>query len=140
MVVEDAPPSRYKFAMDGDGDRGLMSGIFHDVIGENSFPEDGKFVVMLNGWQVLLCKTAGGYFAVNNRCTHAASPLSGGRIRRDMILCPFHGARFDLPSGRSLGGAYKPLRCFAVRVVDGRIAVAIPEMPPGVDEVPVAHH
>ena len=109
---------------------GVMSEIFHDVISEDCFPEDGKFVAVVNGWQVLLCKVDGSYFAVNDRCSHAASPLSGGRIRRGVIMCPQHGARFELAGGRSLGGGYRPLRCFPVRVGDGRIAVSVPDAPP----------
>ena len=114
-----------------------MSEAFHDMIAEADFPEDGKFVAVINGWQVLLCKVDGAYHAVNDRCTHAASPLSGGRIRRGAIMCPLHGARFELASGRCLGGGYRSLRSFALRVADGRIAVAVPDSPPSMEDMPV---
>ena len=114
-----------------------MSDAFQDVIAEVDFPEDGKFVARVNGWQVLLCKVDGVYSAVNDRCTHAASPLSGGRIRRGAVMCPLHGARFELATGRCLGGEYRALRTFPVHVADGRISVAVPATPPGMEDMPV---
>jgi hypothetical protein len=75
--------------------------------------------------------------ALNDRCTHAASRLSSGRIRRGAIMCPLHGARFDLADGRCIGGAYPAVRQFDLRVVDGMVEIAVPARPPGMDETPV---
>ena len=41
-----------------------------------------------------------GYDAVENRCSHANSPLITAKIYRgDQVACPIHGARFDLKTG-----------------------------------------
>ena len=114
-----------------------MSEALHDVGPEADFPEDGKLVAAIGGWQVLVCKVDGEYYAVNDRCSHAASPLSGGRIRRGMVMCPLHGARFDVATGNCLGASYPKLRQFAVGVSGGRIVVAVPETPPGMDDIAV---
>lgn len=114
-----------------------MSETFHSVIAEADFPEDGKVATQINDWYVLLAKIDGHYHAVNDRCTHAASFLSTGRIRRGAVMCPLHGARFELASGRCMGGAYKDLRTFAVRVVDGQVEVAVPDAKPGMEELPI---
>ena len=114
-----------------------MSETFHDLIADSDFPEDGKVATIVNGWHVLLAKIDGAYHAVNDRCTHAASHLSTGRIRRGAAMCPLHGARFDIASGKCLGGAYRDLRVFAVRHENGRIAVAVPDAQPGMDELPI---
>lgn len=45
----------------------------------------------------------GVYHAVAARCSHAALPLDGGRVRGSSIVCPHHGARFCLKTGRVLG-------------------------------------
>ena len=66
-----------------------------------------------------------------------AARLSGGKVRRGAIMCPLHGARFDLASGRCLGGAYPDLRGFPLRIEQGVIEVALPDHPPGFDELPV---
>ncbi len=92
----------------------------------------------LNGWQILVARSEGRLIAVNDRCTHQASRLSTGRIRRGAIMCPLHGARFDLADGHCIGAAYPPLRRFELRVVDGMAEVLVPHAPPGMQETPVS--
>ena len=52
-------------------------------------------------------------------------------------MCPLHGARFDLATGKCLGGPHAPLRVFPLRSADGWLEVAVPDRPPGPDEMPV---
>lgn len=115
-----------------------MSETWHPLIAEADFPEEGKVTTIVNGWYVLLAKTESGYNAVNDRCTHAASFLSTGRIRRGAVMCPLHGARFELATGRCMGGAYRDLRTFPVRVADGQIEVQVPDTQPSMEELPVS--
>ncbi|MDE2597345.1 MAG: Rieske (2Fe-2S) protein [Sphingomonadales bacterium] len=115
-----------------------MSENWLSFIAERDFPEEGKATGKLGGWHVLVARTDSGFHAVNDRCTHQAALISTGRVRRGAIMCPLHGARFDMASGRCIGGAYRDLRTFAVRVVDGMIEVAVPDEPPGMEELPVA--
>ena len=110
---------------------------FVTVVSEANFPEDGKYATTLNGWQVLIVKVEGGFHAFNDRCPHAASPLSSGRIRRGAIMCPLHGARFDLVTGACIGGPYVPLRRFDVRIVHGQVEVAVPLAKPGMEDLPL---
>lgn len=114
-----------------------MSETWHTLIAEGEFPEEGKLAAKVAGWHVLLAKTDDGYFAVNDRCTHQAALLSTGRIRRGAVMCPLHGARFEMANGRCIGGAYKDLRSFAVRVEGGQIEVCVPDEQPSMEELPV---
>lgn len=114
-----------------------MSESWHEVIAEADFPEDGKLATKINGWHVLIAKTDEGLFAVNDRCTHQAAILSSGRIRRGAVMCALHGARFELETGRCIGGAYKDLRTFALRRENGALEVLLPDDGPGIDEMPV---
>lgn len=114
-----------------------MSETWHPLIAESDFPEDGKFAAKTAGWFVLVARTDDGFTAMNDRCTHQASLLSAGRIRRGAVMCPLHGARFEVASGKCIGGAYRDLRLFALRVQGGMIEVAVPDTPPGIDELPV---
>lgn len=115
-----------------------MSDSWHFLTEEASFPEEGKLKAKLAGWHVLVAKTDDGFCAVNDRCTHQAALLSGGKIRRGAVMCPLHGARFELATGRCMGGAYKDLRTFAVRVEGGRIEVLVPDEQPSMEERPIA--
>lgn len=113
-----------------------MNDIWHTLVAEEDFPEDGKLSTRINGWYVLVAKTDDGLFAINDRCTHQAALLSKGRIRRGIVMCPLHGARFALNGGACIGGAYRSLRTFPLRVRDGTIEICIPEIAPGLDELP----
>lgn len=113
-----------------------MSESWHQLIKEGEFPAEGKLATQIAGWHVLIAQTDAGLFAVNDRCTHQAALLSGGRIRRGAVMCPLHGARFEMETGRCIGGAYKDLRSFPVQVVDGVIEVALPDHPPSLEELP----
>lgn len=114
-----------------------MSETWHGVVAESEFPESGKLAVQLAGWSVLVVRTETGFNAVNDRCTHQAALLSPGRVRRGAIMCPLHGARFEVATGRCIGGTYADLRRFDLRVRDGRIEVAVPDAAPGPHERPV---
>jgi anthranilate 1,2-dioxygenase ferredoxin component len=110
---------------------------WHPLITEAEFPEEGKLAARVNLWHVLVVRSDEGLFAVNDRCTHQASVLSTGRVRRGAIMCALHGARFEFATGRCIGGSYRDLRIFPVRIVDGMIEVAVPDKTPGMEDLPV---
>ena len=57
--------------------------------------------------------------------SHAYARLCEGRLRGTRLICPLHGASFDVRDGRVLGPpAAQPLAAFALRVTDGRIELA----------------
>ena len=115
-----------------------VSIIWKPLIAESDFPDEGKYAAKAGGWHVLVARAEEGLFAVNDRCTHQASQLSGGRVRRGFVMCPLHGARFDVTNGKCAGGAYADLRTFEVKVEDGMILIAVPDTPPGMDEIPIS--
>jgi 3-phenylpropionate/trans-cinnamate dioxygenase ferredoxin subunit len=80
----------------------------------------------VGGRELVICHTREGVFALDNICTHAHARLSEGRLRATRLVCPLHGASFDIRDGRVLGPpAELPLPTHAVRVVDGAIEVAV---------------
>lgn len=83
--------------------------------------------VDVDGAGVLVARGQDGqYYAVQRQCSHAAQDLDGGRIRGASIVCPHHGARFDLKSGRVLGPpAWSPIAAYPTRVRDGQVEVWI---------------
>jgi nitrite reductase/ring-hydroxylating ferredoxin subunit len=114
-----------------------MSESWHALLPESEFPAEGKLATRIGGWYVLVGKTDDGFRAVNDRCTHQAALLSTGRIRRGAVMCPLHGARFEMDTGRCLGGAYRDLRTFPLRITEGTIEVCLPDAAPGMEELPV---
>ena len=81
---------------------------------------------IVGGREIVICRTREGVFALDNICTHAHARLCEGRLRATRLVCPLHGASFDVRDGRVLGPpAEIPLATHAVRVVDGAIEVAL---------------
>ena len=85
---------------------------------------------VLEGREIVICHTREGVFALDNICTHAHARMCEGRLRATRLVCPLHGASFDIRDGRVLGPpATVPLPTFPVRIVDGKIEVAVSSSP-----------
>ena len=91
--------------------------------------EDGESMsVKDDDKHILLCRIAGKYHAVSNICSHARVLLSKGRLRGTTITCPLHGARFDVTSGKCLGGpAFQDIASYPVRDEGNEIFIATNE-------------
>lgn len=49
--------------------------------------------------------TGDGHFAVGRRCRHLAADLAGGTINADgCLVCPWHGATYDVTTGTMIRG------------------------------------
>jgi len=47
----------------------------------------------------------GGYFAVTRRCRHLYADLARGSIDRNgCLVCPWHGSKYDVKTGRMVRG------------------------------------
>jgi 3-phenylpropionate/trans-cinnamate dioxygenase ferredoxin subunit len=89
-------------------------------------PLGGMRACMVEGRELVICHTREGVFALDNICTHAHARLSEGRLRATRLVCPLHGASFDVRDGRVLGTpAEVPLPTHAVRLVEDTIEVAL---------------
>jgi len=90
-------------------------------------PRHGMRACLIGGRDLVICRTREGVFALDNVCTHAQARLSEGRLRDTRLVCPLHGAAFDIRDGRVLGPpAEIPLATHAVRLQNGVVAVALP--------------
>lgn len=82
--------------------------------------------VEVSGREVLICHTADGLFAVDNLCTHAEARLCEGKLKGHRILCPLHGAAFDVRDGTALTRpASVALKTYPLRVTGNNIEVLV---------------
>ncbi len=91
--------------------------------GPASALDEGKTICVAVGrHMVVVVRSGGAYFAVEDICTHDGAELAGGTIEGAEIICPRHGARFCLRTGEALTPpAYEPIRVFATKVDDGQL-------------------
>jgi len=95
-----------------------------DVMADAALDEDGHALADVDGVEVAVFRIDGALYAVQDVCTHDGAEIASGRREGGEIICPRHGARFCLKTGKLLQGpAYEDLPCFPVRVEGGVIQV-----------------
>jgi len=80
-------------------------------------PEDGLVLARVDGMFVLLSKVNGQIYATSRTCPHDGAALNYGFLEGSEIVCPLHGAMFDVTTGEIvLGPASHGLRCFPIKI------------------------
>jgi 3-phenylpropionate/trans-cinnamate dioxygenase ferredoxin subunit len=80
--------------------------------------------VEADGEAVLLCNVAGTIYAIEDVCTHDGGELDQGELDGTRIMCPRHGAYFDVTTGAALTlPAVMPVRTYSVRIEGDSIFV-----------------
>ena len=77
-----------------------------------------------NGVPVMLARQQDRLCGLAEHCSHLGGPLSEGTLRKDSVVCPWHGSEFRLGDGQVITGpATHPQPCFDVREREGHIEV-----------------
>ena len=83
--------------------------------------------VVIGDTTVCLARTSDGeFYAFTNNCSHRDFPLHTGTLEDHQIECSWHGARFDVTTGRALRlPAIRPIRTYEVTVRDDAVFVTL---------------
>jgi 3-phenylpropionate/trans-cinnamate dioxygenase ferredoxin component len=102
---------------------------FVRVASESEVPPNTLKHVDIGDEKVCLANADGQIYAFRDNCSHRDFPLSAGIIHDGQTVeCTWHGARFDMASGRATQlPAIKPIRTYEVLVNGGDIFVAFEE-------------
>lgn len=68
----------------------------------SDLPDPGKTVVEVGDRLVALFHVSGTFWAIDDLCTHDGGPLAEGELVDHTVICPRHGAKFDIRTGRAL--------------------------------------
>ena len=66
-------------------------------------PENSIKSVDAGGTEVALFNLGGEYYALADICPHAHCNLSEGDVEENDVICPCHGATFNIKSGEVTG-------------------------------------
>jgi 3-phenylpropionate/trans-cinnamate dioxygenase ferredoxin subunit len=89
----------------------------HKIASASDVPPGTTRRVVVEGQEILICNVDGKYFAIEDVCTHDGGPLDQGDLEGACIVCPRHGATFDVRTGAALTlPAVVPLLTYAIRV------------------------
>lgn len=92
----------------------------------SDIPPQSAVRVIVDGVEVLLCNCEGRIYAVEDVCTHDGGPLDQGELEGCRIICPRHGANFDVRTGEALTlPAVLPLPVYKVRIENDDVYVDV---------------
>lgn len=73
----------------------------HELCKTTDIPDGGSLVVPFFGRELHVYRVDGGVRAAANVCLHLGGPLE---CRDGKLVCPWHGAAYDMATGARLSG------------------------------------
>lgn len=52
--------------------------------------------------EILIVNLDGEFYAIDDRCGHMNMSLAAGKLKGKHVTCPFHGATFDIATGKAV--------------------------------------
>ena len=83
-------------------------------------------VVDVGGKTLALFNVGGAYYALDNGCPHRGGPLGDGDLDRTVVICPWHGWRWDVTTGANANNPAVKVGCFPVTVDADEVFVDLP--------------
>ncbi|HIF06946.1 MAG TPA: non-heme iron oxygenase ferredoxin subunit [Gemmatimonadetes bacterium] len=104
----------------------MADGNWVKVADRGDCPPGSLFEVEVEQLRIVLANVEGDLYALQNRCSHQDLPLSDGELEGDQLECLYHGARFDVCTGKATGlPAIKPVEAYPVELRGQEIYVQI---------------
>ena len=88
----------------------------------------GRLFVEIDEFNIVVFNIAEKLFAIGDICSHDDGPVGDGELQDHEVICPRHGAHFDVRNGKALTlPAVVDIPAYPVRIIDGQIEVGLPE-------------
>ena len=101
---------------------------FEPVAKTTDIPSTGKICLELNDRFIVLVRLDDDYFCVDDLCSHDGGTLGDGELQGKCLVCPRHGAQFDVRTGEAITmPATEPIASHQVRVDGETILVKLSE-------------
>lgn len=101
---------------------------FIEIAPASELPNGERLFVDVADRPIVIFNIAGQVFAIGDVCTHDDGPLGDGDLEGFNIVCPRHGAEFDVRNGKVMQmPAVVDIPAYPVRVMEGMIQVGIPK-------------
>ena len=101
---------------------------FVEIAPASELPDGERMFVDIGDTPIVIFNIAGQLFAIGDVCTHDDGPLGDGDIEGFNIVCPRHGAEFDVRTGNVTSmPAVVDIPAYPVRIVAGLIEVGVPK-------------
>jgi len=99
-----------------------------EIAPASELPNGERLFLEVGGKAIVIFNIAEQLFAIGDICTHDDGPLGDGDLEGFHIVCPRHGAEFDVKTGKAVQmPAVVDIPAYPVKVVDGMIQVGLPK-------------
>lgn len=100
---------------------------FVEIAPASELPNGERLFLEVGGRAIVIFNIADQLFAIGDICTHDDGPLGDGDLEGYNIVCPRHGAEFDVKTGKAVQmPAVVDIPAYPVKVLDGMIHVGLP--------------
>lgn len=86
-------------------------------------PDGGMLRFDSDGSSYILTRVGNRLSCFRNECAHQGNTLDGGIVDDGVIVCPWHGFRFDAATGECMSAPGVQLEQLPLRVEGGRVAI-----------------
>ena len=77
---------------------------FIEVAKISEIPAGMKKAVTVDGREIVVFNVGGKFYALPRKCTHMGGDLSAGILEGETVICPRHGAHFNVTTGVCIAG------------------------------------
>lgn len=101
---------------------------FYRVSTISEFPSGERLFLEIEGTPIVLFSIGNEFLATGDICTHDGAEIGDGDLDGEEIICPRHGARFNIRTGKAMSlPAVTGIPVYPVRLVDDYIEIGIPK-------------
>ena len=101
---------------------------FVEIAPASELPNGERLYLEVEGKAIVIFNIADQLFAIGDICTHDDGPLGDGDLEGFNIVCPRHGAEFDVKTGKAVQlPAVVDIPAYPVQVRDGTIYLGMPK-------------
>jgi len=101
---------------------------YFKIVKSSELPEGERLFFEIESLPIVLFNVNGEFLATGDLCSHDGGAIGDGELVGNEIICPRHGARFDIHTGKALSlPAVVGIPVYPIRLIDDYIEVGIPE-------------
>jgi 3-phenylpropionate/trans-cinnamate dioxygenase ferredoxin component len=101
--------------------------VYHPICKVDELPDGERLFIEIAHEPIVIFNLAGKVFAIGDVCSHDGGPVGDGEIVDHKIICPRHGAKFDIFTGKAVGlPAVEDIPAYPIRINAGQIEIGVP--------------
>ena len=99
-----------------------------EIAPASELPNGERLFLEIEGKAIVIFNIADQLFAIGDICTHDDGPLGDGDLEGFNIVCPRHGAEFDVQTGKAVQlPAVVDIPAYRVQIREGTIYLGMPK-------------